>query len=84
MIEPARLPTVLLVFVAASATPCLAANEQGYECSVPPLEVKFAIATTCPAPGTATLARGNFLRRLNRRAPVRSTHVCSALFRMAR
>jgi hypothetical protein len=44
MIEPARLAAVLLVFVAAPATPCRAANELGYECSVPPLEVKFAIA----------------------------------------
>jgi hypothetical protein len=44
MIEHARLPAVFLLFVAALATPCLAASELSYECSVPPLEVKFAIA----------------------------------------
>jgi hypothetical protein len=45
MIEHARLPAVLLVFSAVLATPCLAAAaELNYKCSVPPLEVKYAIA----------------------------------------
>jgi Phosphatidylethanolamine-binding protein len=44
MIEQARLPAVLLVFGATLAIPCLApANELNCECSVPPLEVRFAI-----------------------------------------
>jgi len=45
MIEQARLPAMLLFFGAALAMPGLApANELTYECSTPPLEVKFAIA----------------------------------------
>jgi hypothetical protein len=45
MIKQARLPAVLLIFGAALATPRLAAAaELNYECSVPPLEVRFAIA----------------------------------------
>jgi hypothetical protein len=45
MIKQLCLPAVLLIFGAALATPrFVAAAELNYECSVPPLEVKFAIA----------------------------------------
>jgi hypothetical protein len=44
MIEQTRLPAILLMFGAVLAIPCLAlANELSYECSMPPLEVRFAI-----------------------------------------